>query len=201
MPALQPHEPLKPPDYIDQRVILHGVRWQDYEALLAIRGESNAIRVTYLGGKLELVSPSFEHETFKKTLGRLIETYADERGIDLIGCGSWTVRNERGAEADECYVLGPIQAPPEVPDLAVEIVLTSGGLDKLEVHRGLGVPEVWIWQSGALAIYVLAGDAYHQALRSRLLPGLDPDLIVRCMSYPSQAEAVRGLREALRSGP
>ena len=52
----------------------------------------------------------------------------------------------------------------------------------------------------ALAIYVRAGDAYHQALRSRLLPGLDPDLIVRFMAYPSQAQAVRGLREALRSG-
>ncbi|HYN77796.1 MAG TPA: Uma2 family endonuclease [Lamprocystis sp. (in: g-proteobacteria)] len=204
MSALQPLEPLRPPDRIDQRVTLHGVRWQDYEALLAIRGESNATRVTYLDGELELMSPSFDHETLKKTLGRLIETYADERGIDLIGCGSWTVRKEgeaRGAEADECYVLGPIQAPPDVPDLACEVIWTSGGIDKLEVYRGLGVPEVWFWQGGALRNLVLAGDAaYHQALRSRLLPGLDPDLIVRFMSYPSQAQAVRGLREALRSG-
>ena len=166
MPALQALEPLGPPDRIDQRVTLHGVRWQDYEALLAIRGESNAVRVAYLDGELELMSPSFEHETLKKTLGRLIETYADERGVDLIGCGSWTVRKEgaaRGAEADECYVLGPIQAPPDVPDLAVEVVWTSGGLDKLEVYRGLGVPEVWFWQGGVLFIHLLAGDTYHRA--------------------------------------
>ncbi len=46
MSALQPLEPLRPPDRIDQRVTLHAVRWQDYEALLAIRGESNATRLT-----------------------------------------------------------------------------------------------------------------------------------------------------------
>jgi len=199
---IEPAEPRRPPDRIDQRVTLHGVRWQDYEALLTIRGESNGPRLTYLDGELELMSPSFDHETLKTTLGRLIETYADEGGLDLIGCGSWTVRKEgeaRGAEADECYVLGPIQAQPEVPDLAVEVVWTSGGIDKLEVYRGLGVPEVWFWQDGGLRIYLLAGGEYRPSPRSRVLPDLDPDLIVRFMSYPSQTQAVRGLREAMRS--
>lgn len=118
-----------------------------------------------------------EKRTLKTTLERLIETYADEGGIDLIGCGSWTVRKEGeacGAEADECSVLGPIQAPPEVPDLAVEVVWTSGGLDKLDVYRGLGVPEVWFWQGGALGIYVLAGDVYHQAPAAARCRGWTP---------------------------
>ena len=46
----------------------------------AMRGESSATRVTYLEGELELMSPSFDHETLKKTLGRLIEAYAEEVG-------------------------------------------------------------------------------------------------------------------------
>ena len=50
MSALQPLESLRPPDRIEQQVTLHGIRWQDYEALLAIRGESNATRATYLDG-------------------------------------------------------------------------------------------------------------------------------------------------------
>ena len=41
-------------------------------------------------------------------------------------------------EADECYVVGVLEAEPERPDLAVEVVWTGGGLSKLEVYRGLG---------------------------------------------------------------
>lgn len=190
------------PDQFDQRVQLHGIRWQDYETLLDMRGEDSGTRVTYLDGELELMTPSFDHETLKTTLGRLIETYAEERGIDLLGCGSWTVRKEakaRGVEADESYVLGPVITQPQIPDLACEVVWTSGGIDKLEVYRGLGVPEVWFWQDGALRIYLLEGETYTLSPRSRLLPGLDPDLIVRFMAYPSQTQAVRGLRAALRA--
>ena len=69
MPAAHPLEPLRPPNRLDQRVTLHGIGWHDYEALLAMRGESSATRVTYLEGELELLSPSFDHETRKKTLG------------------------------------------------------------------------------------------------------------------------------------
>lgn len=200
MSAVQPLEPIRSPNRLDQRVTLRGIRWQDYEALLAMRGESSATRLTYLEGELELISPSFDHET----LGRLIEAHAEERGLDLIGCGSWTVRKEtqaRGVEADESYILGPIQDPPDRPDLAVEAISTSGGIDKLEVYLGLDVPEVWFWRDGALHIYLRDGEAYRRSPRSRLLPDLDPDLIVRFMSYPSQTQAVRGLRTALASRP
>jgi Uma2 family endonuclease len=193
-----------PIEHFDQRVYLHGIRWQDYESLLAMRGESSGTRVTYLDGELELMTPAIDHETQKTLLGRLIETYAEERDIELQGCGSWTVRKQakaRGLEADECYVLGVWSEPPSIPDLAIEVIWTSGGIDKLEVYRGLGVPEVWFWKGGGLRIYVLKGDAYAETPRSRLLPDLDPDLIVRFMAYPSQTQAVRGLRAALNPRP
>jgi Uma2 family endonuclease len=191
-----------PCDHFDQRVRLHGIRWQDYESLLAMRDESSGTRVTYLDGELELMTPSIDHEDQRTRLGRLLFAYAEETGIELEGFGSWTVRNEakaRGIEADQCFVIGPITRPPEVPDLACEVIWTSGGIDKLEVYRGLGVPEVWFWKDGTLRIYVIEGKTYTQTARSRLLPNLDPGLIVRCMAYPSQTQAVRSLRAALRS--
>ena len=199
IPALNP--PAVPIEHFDQRVRLHGIDWEGYESFLALRGEQGGARVTYLNGELELMSPSINHEIFKKTLARLLEAYAEERGIELNGYGSWTVKsakNNLGVEADECYVVGLRDAEPTIPDIAIEVVWTSGGIDKLEVYRGLGVPEVWFWKSGALRFYLLQDQAYLPSARSHLLPDLDPALIARCMGEASQTQAVRALRAALR---
>jgi len=188
-------------EHIDQRVRLHGIDWEGYESFLALRGEQSGTRVTYLDGELELMSPSINHEIFKKTLARLLEAYAEEKGIELNGYGSWTVKSAKdklGVEADECYVVGLRDGPPTIPDIAIEVVWTSGGIDKLEVYRGLGVPEVWFWQKGALQFFLLREDGYLASARSRLLPDLDPALIARCMGESSQTQAVRALRAALR---
>jgi Uma2 family endonuclease len=193
--------PIEP---IDQRVCLHDISWEGYESFLALRGEQGGARVTYLDGELELMSPSINHELLKKTLARLLETYAEECGIELNGYGSWTVKSagtKRGVEADECYVVGLRDAPPEIPDIAIELVWTSGGIDKLEVYRGLGIPEVWFWRNGRLQFYLLQDQAYLSSARSRLLPDLDPALIARCMGESSQTQAVRALRAALRESP
>ena len=193
--------PTIPVEHIDQRVRLHGIDWEGYESFLALRGEQSGTRVTYLNGELELMSPSINHELLKTTLGRLLEAYAEERGIELSGYGSWTVKSAKdklGVEADECYVVGLRDALPTIPDIAIEVVWTSGGIDKLEVYRGLRVPEVWFWQKSALQFFLLQDQGYLASARSRLLPDLDPALIARCMGESSQTQAVRALRAALR---
>jgi Uma2 family endonuclease len=182
-------------------VILHDISWPDYEALLAMRGESSGTRIAYLEGELELMTPSFDHETLKTLLARLIEAYADECDIDLLGCGSWTLRKEadaRGLEPDECYAIGPLATAPAIPDLAVEVIWTHGGLDKLSIYEGLGLPEIWFWQDGRLVFHLFDGQRYQTAPRSRLWPDFDPALIERLVGYPSQTQAVRDLRRALR---
>lgn len=93
---------------------------------------------------------------------------------------------------------GARDAEPTIPDIAIEVVWTSGGIDKLEVYRGLRVPEVWFWQKGALRFVVLQDQEYLDSTRSRLLPDLDPALIARRMGESSQTQAVRALRAALR---
>lgn len=199
-PAFVPYSGLESP-HLDQRVQLHGISWSDYESLLVMRGEHSGVRITYLEGELELMTPSIDHEALKKQLARLLEAYAEERDLELEGYGSWTVKSastERGVEADECYVVGPRATPPERPDLSIEVIWTSGGIDKLEVYRGLGVPEVWFWQEGSLRFHILHGDVYMPSSRSRLLPELDPALIVRFMGEVSQTQAVRAYRAALR---
>ena len=193
---------LSPQHKADQRVYLHQISWEDYEQLLSIRGECAGPRITYLEGVLELMSPSIAHEACKTTVGRLVEAYADERELDLIGYGSWTIRKklqERGLEPDECYVLGTHE--PERPDLAIEVIWTSGGIDKLEVYRGLGVPEVWLVKNMRIHVYELRNEQYVQVEGSLLLPALDLELIARYLAHPNQAQAARAYRRWLRDHP
>ncbi len=78
----------------DQRVFLHGVSWQDYERLLAMRGERSSPRISYLAGEVELMSPSRGHERLKTLIARLLEAFAEERHLPLNGFGSWTLKSE-----------------------------------------------------------------------------------------------------------
>jgi Uma2 family endonuclease len=183
---------------LDQRVILHGVSWARFLDVLAARGDDSAVRVTYLAGELELMSPSFSRESIKKTIARLVEAYADELGLDLYGVGSWTLKSklkQLGIEPDECYSMGK---PSRVPELAIEVIWTSGGLDKLEVYRGLGVREVWVWKDEKLGADLLRGGHYVRAARSRLLPGIDLVRVARFASRVDQPVAVREFRAELR---
>ena len=184
----------------DHFVTLHGVTWSQYEVLLAIRGDQPGVRMTYLEGELELMSPSLDHERIKTMLARLLEAFAEERRLPLNGYGSWTVRKAlraRGLEPDECYVLGTHE--PERPDLAIEVVWTSGGIDKLEVYKGLGVHEVWRWRGGKLEAWLLRGDAYELAQRSELVPDVDLARLAALAGAADQTASVAAYRAELRA--
>jgi Uma2 family endonuclease len=182
----------------DQRITLYDVSWDDFERILAIRGDRAGVRVTYLEGALELMTPSIDHEGIKKTIARLLEAYAEEAGVPFNGFGSWTLRNKRrkrALEPDECYALS--LGRPVRPDLAIEVIWTSGGIDKLEVHRGLGVREVWMWQEGRIQVHELVGDGYEVRERSALLPDLDIAELVRYVDPEDQTGSVRRYRQAI----
>jgi Uma2 family endonuclease len=185
----------------DQRVVMYGVPWSQYEAQLAVRGEASVPRIAYLEGALELMSPSKDHERIKSYVGRLVEAYALERGIDLSPYGAWTLKNasrESGAEPDECYIVGTDQEA-EAPHLAIEVIWTSGGLDKLEIYARLGIREVWFWREGRIEVHVLHGDRYDRAERSALLPHLDVALLCSFLDRPTALQAVRAFRDALEA--
>lgn len=187
------------PDLAEERMLIYDVPWATYVVLRdSLDDQGSKLHLTYLDGTLELMSPSKTHEETKKLIARLVEAYGDAMGLDLTGRGSETYRQEkkkRGLEADECYSLGP---QGDVPDLAIEVVYSKPKLDKLEVYRGLGVPEVWRWENGALHVFVLEGDHYEEATVSRIFPALD---LARFASFvradDSQAGLVRRFRETL----
>jgi Uma2 family endonuclease len=185
----------------DQRVFLNDVSWEDFELILRIRGDQAGVRVTYLDGVLELMTPSIDHEGIKKTIARLLEAYAEERGLPFNGFGSWTLKNaarKSALEPDECYSLS--LGRPTSPDLAIEVVWTSGGIDKLDVYLGLRVREVWFWRDGVIEVTALAGDRYERRERSELLPDLDLAELARYIDPENQTDSVRRYRTALRGG-
>lgn len=195
-----PSTPSPRPVRGEDRVLINGVTWSTYVVLRdSLDDERAGVRLTYLDGALEITSPSDDHEDSKKLSARLVEAYADERGLDLDGHGSTTFRNEaaaRGLEPDESYTLGPRKP---VPDIAIEIVFSAPKLDKLAVYRGLGVPEVWIYRDGKLAVFVLADNGYEQRARSSVLPDLDLELLVSFVRLDErQTKLVKDFRAALK---
>lgn len=183
----------------DQRVVSYQVPWAHYEAQLALRGEAPVPRMAYLEGALEIMTPSKDHERIKSYIGCMVETYALERGIDLSPYGAWTLTSApkaSGLEPDECYIVG--DQGKEIPDLAIEVAWTSGGIDKLEIYRRLGIGEVWIWKGGEIQVHVLKGPGYVRGARSALFPDLDVPLLTSFLDRPTAVQAMRAFREALQ---
>lgn len=183
----------------DHIVILRGVTWADYERVLRMRGDHSAPRISFVEGVLEITSPSRTHESFKSMIGCLVEAWCMENDVDITPYGSWTLKEkavERGAEPDECYVVGD-ELDAARPDLAIEVVWTSGGINKLEIYRKLGVREVWYWQKGEISLYTLRRERYVRIPRSKVLPGIDHAEVAELALVRPMTKAVKTYRKRL----
>jgi Uma2 family endonuclease len=179
----------------DQRVWLTDVSWEGFESFLALRGEKGP-RVTYLNGTLELMSPSRDHERIGRRISAVLQAYLDHVGIRYESLGAWLLKNapnEAGLEPDDCYLLHA--ASKSRPDIAVEVVWTSGGLEKLTVYERLGVPEVWIWMKGTLRYFVLFDGGYAEHARSSMLPDFDASIVAEMLQLEMLSDDRRALRE------
>ena len=154
----------------ENRVLLSGVSWSTYEALLE-ETQSRGTRFTYDRGYLEIRSPSREHEHVKRILARMIDAMTEELDIPISSGGSTTLKLElkqRGAEPDECYYVenepqmrghenyDPAVDPP--PDLVIEVNISRNSLDKFAIYADFGVPEIWTYEDEALCVYQLQPD-------------------------------------------
>jgi Uma2 family endonuclease len=159
---------LTPPHEI---IHLTGISWQTYERLLEELSDRR-LRLTYNRGNLEIMSPSPEHERFKKIAGRFVETIAEELDISIEPLGSTTLKRPElgGAEPDECFYIRNIAlvrgkkrldlTQDPAPDLVVEIDVTSSSDSRLRVYADLGIAEVWIYNGESLVIKQLQNDTY-----------------------------------------
>lgn len=185
----------------DQLVALEGIDWAGYAAMLRLRGEHSLPRMTYLDGRLSLVSPSYRHETLKKLLDYFIASALAGLGVPFLPAGSTTFRRKRkrgGVEADETYYIANrarIQGKAAVdlridppPDLAVEVVVAHDADDAIEVYRRLGVPEVWICTPAEIVMLTLAEDGrYAEVESSAAVPGVRAAEVHSWINRPMEA--------------
>ena len=137
----------------EQQLTLSGITWEQYETLRETLDDFAGLRMRYLKGTLEICMPSPKHERIKSLVGRLIELYCLETNIRLYACGSTTYRKkakQRGLEPDESYCVG---TDKDFPDLAIEVIVTSGSIALLDIYQGLGISEVWFWKGERFFLY------------------------------------------------
>ena len=79
---------------VDQPVLMDGVSWETYEALLADGGDCRQTRMAFDQGVLEIVTPSLEHERFRDVVSGVAEIILDTREQDYVRSGSVTLRQE-----------------------------------------------------------------------------------------------------------
>jgi len=184
----------------EERVLLPGYySWSQFEAIAPSFADILGLRVTYLDGYIELMTTGELHEKIKTMLGFLIETYFVSMEIEYEPVGNAT-RSDRDRkvsfEPDESYYIGD---KGKHPNLAIEVIITSGTIDKLEKYKRLQIEEVWFWESDRLSVYHLQGESYQAIDRSQILPDLDIDLLVRCVKMDSRVAAGKTFCQSLPS--
>ncbi|MGL4379039.1 MAG: Uma2 family endonuclease [Microcoleaceae cyanobacterium] len=208
-----PPPQLQESDRVSNHVILKGVSWSTYKALMAEVGDDRAWRIAYNQGVLEIRMPLEEHEEPKRLIESFIEAIVDELEIELRSLGSLTLEREelsRGVEPDSCFyiqnesvVRGKNINLPEVPppDLVVESDYTSSSLDKFSLYASLGVPELWRYTRQMLQVYRLVEGNYEISEQSLAFPFLPiaeiPGFIEQSRNIGQRA-AVRLFRQRIR---
>jgi Uma2 family endonuclease len=107
-------------------------------------------------------------------------------------------------EPDESYCLGERKS---IPDLAIEITVSSDGIDVLEIYRRIGVPEVWFWEDGVITVYVWRSrivsaresTGYELVPQSELLPELDLRSLEFHSRMADQYDAVEAFIQTLQN--
>ncbi len=179
----------------EERVLLPGCySWSQFEAIAPSFADILSLRVTYLDGCIELMTISEKHESISSFIGFLLQLYFLEMEIEYEPVGNAT-RSDRDRkvsfEPDESYYIGD---KGKHPNLAIEVIITSGTIDKLEKYKRLHIEEVWFWESDRLSVYRLQGESYQAVDRSQILPDLDIDLLVRCVKMDSRVAAGKAFR-------
>jgi Uma2 family endonuclease len=166
----------------DKLFICSNTSWEEYEAVLQQKANSSAYRISFLNDVLKIMSPSRNHEIIKDFIYLLIVSYCDAIELDYYPLGSTTLKQKDksvGKEPDTSFCFNSLK---QIPDLAVEVIFSSGSVEDLEKYQKLGVKEVWFWINNKLEIYVLIDDTYQQQNSSYNLADLNRKLLEKYIS-------------------
>ena len=180
--------------------LLHDITWEQLEQLDLIL-EHTGSRLTYIDGIVEIMAPPSEaHESPKSTVSDLVKVFLRDRDIRFYARGSETQGKKKdGArvEPDECYSIG---SKKPIPDLAIEVTVTSGGINKLAIYARLQVPEVWFWEDGTIEVYCLRENGlYEKVTQSELIPDLDIELVAEHSRMADQYDAIQSFIQKIRT--
>ncbi len=194
---------------------LPDIDWDEYENLLSQMGDFPGHRLSYDRGRLIIVSPKREHESFKLFFSRMGQVLAEELSLDIESTGATTLRRKKlakGVEADESYyvqnagrIIGHLELDLDVhppPDVAVEIDMSHDSLDKFPIYAALGVPEIWRYDGVATRFYKLAGENYEPIQNSLAFPTLTDKVVTQHLELSKtdgHTAALKAFRQTLRS--
>ncbi|MGL5926373.1 Uma2 family endonuclease [Chroococcidiopsis sp.] len=168
-------------------VTIPNVSWQEFELILHELGEHRAARIAYSQNTLEIMVPLPERERPKDIISDTIKILLKRTGRRYEPFGSTTFTQEgiAGVEPDACFYIQNYQRmvgrrrlqpgdPP--PDLAIEIEVTSKTM--LDAYKDIGFPEIWVYDSGRLKIYLLSNGEYIESNASPTFPQLPLNQII-----------------------
>ncbi|MGF1588343.1 MAG: Uma2 family endonuclease [Pleurocapsa sp.] len=162
----------------DKTITLADINWNDY---LELSRKNPEYRFSYYKNIITIMSPSRNHERIKKTIAILIETYCRLKKIKFFALGSSDIKKppEAAKQPDESYCF---ETEKYFPDLAIEVVFSSGGIKDLEKYKALGIKEVWFWENNQLEIYIITDSNYYLTSSSFHLPMANTELLSKYIS-------------------
>jgi Uma2 family endonuclease len=185
-----------------QPLLFEALTWREFKAVEAILNQPS-YRFSFLAGTMAIERGlDAPHKLIKARIGGLLQVYLLAAGFDFTPTGSMTLASESASvqiEPDESYRL---TAGRKNPDLAIEVVFSSGGINKLEAYKRLKISEVWFWEDGVLEIHHLRGEGeaagYEKLAQSEVVPGIDRELLRRCIVMVNHVEAIKTFQQGIR---
>lgn len=198
-----------------QYILLEGITWETYQALLKDLGNHRSSRLAYDQGILEILMPSDFHEIINRLLEAIVRALTEELGMKIKGYGSTTLDREdlaRGVEPDSCFYIQNVDRiigkkldipsdPP--PDLAIEVDVTSSSRRRLGIYLQLQIPEVWRYtEQQGLVIYQLQAGKYQECEFSPTFPMISGKVLQPFLQQANSEDdnaVIRALRQWLRT--
>ncbi len=186
-------------------VNIEDISWEEFESILQELGEKRSLRVAYSKSTLEIMVPLPEHEKSKDLISDIVKILLKIAGKSYEPFGSTTFKRENiaGVEPDACFYIQNYQRmigrrklepndPP--PDLAIETDVTSK--TTLDAYEAIAVPELWIYDSKRLRIYLLRDGHYIESDNSPNFPNIPlTKIIAVTVERAWQVGTVQALKE------
>ncbi len=112
----------------DQMITLQG-DWTQFKLIQQGCERNPGVRLFYFDGTIEIIMPGRPHEIFAQAINILLVLFLAHQEMEFLAVGSANQEKagESSAQPDQSYCIGSIKP---IPDLAVEVVFTSGGKNK-----------------------------------------------------------------------